>query len=711
MKLLSPFRYTVIIGLLLLFACHSTHLSALPSTKLLELPDSASEPTYTIKFNDIEITELIDYVGRISGKNFIYDQSQMGFRISIISEEPASAGEILSLLVQVLKLNAFSISEEGKNILIYRASEEISAKYLPKVVSRELNNEHSQVSGLLTRIFKIKYAAPDEVARIITSIASNPDSVVIHNDTRHVIVVDLVEKVERIADLIASIDQLGSLVEVEVYKVKHSNISALKSYAEKIMAPIAEGTLGGTQAISNDKTESLDNASASVKGLSLIPNVSANAIFIIGSRTLIDKTLSILKIIDVPSELEIIAKTRKAAANNHSTDPADILDRQLNPEFYIYKLQYHRGDQIVKSLKEIAEAMISSNDSLDPKLVFSFQTMQWIETTNSLIFSGDDASIIKLKNLIASLDTPVKQVFLEMLILDTSIGNALNFGVDLGASFTWADKNISGSIGNIGSSGSSLNSDIASSHASQVAAAPSALSKGFSMGVIGHALALNGNLYHTIGSMVRALQSDSDTNVVMNPKIITEDNVTANFFVGSKTRVKTGIVDNSGSNNVTSSNYEMLDIGTTIKVTPTVSHDELITLVLEQEISTSLDSSGASDSTALVPLTTTSRTSARMHVPDKKFLVIAGMIEETKKNSKVAIPCLGAIPFIGRAFSYEDGTDTKRNLLIFIRPTIVRTPEEAAILTQRHKDIINQSHALPQRMQDDLGFMDDDDEL
>lgn len=711
MKLLCYIKSITLCFLaLLFFTALPIEIEASPS-KLLELSDHSSEPTYTIKFNDIEITEFVDYVGQISGKNFIYDQSQLNFRISIISEEPSTSSEIFSMLVQVLKLNQFSVSEEGKNILIYLSPEESTSKYLPKVVSNELSNTHRSASGLMTRVFKIKYAQPAEIARIVASIATEPENVVIHNETRHVIVVDLVEKIERIADLIATIDQIGSLVEVEVYKVKHSNISALKSYTEKIMAPIAKGIVGGAGNITSEKADSIEDSGPDITGLSLIPNVSANALFVIGSRTMIDKTLNILRIIDVPSELEIIAKTRSEQTNKKSTDPAEILDRQINPEFYIYKLQYHRGDQIVQSLKEIATAMISSSDSLDPKLVFAFQTMQWISTTNSLIFSGDDASIIKIKNLIASLDTPVKQVFLEMLILDTSIGNALNFGVDLGANFTWTDKNISGSIGNIGSPGSTLNTSIADSHAARVASAPTALSQGFSMGVIGHALALNGNLYHTIGSMVRALQSDADTNVVMNPKIITEDNVTADFFVGSKTRVKTGIVDNSGTNNVTSSNFELLDIGTTIKVTPTISHDELITLVLEQEISTSLDASGASDSTALVPLTTTSRTSARMHVPDKKFLIIAGMIDETKKNAKTAIPCLGAIPVLGRAFSYEDGTDSKRNLLIFIRPTIVRTAEEARILTERHKDMIQSSHSLPQRMQDDLAFFDEEDEF
>lgn len=699
-----------LLAFLLLFSLHLTPPLHATSSSLLELSDAKTEPTYTIKFNDVEMTELIDYVGAISGKNFIYDPAQMGFRISIISEEPATGSEILATLLQIMKLNEFAISQEGQNILLYRAEESDNARYLPEVVSSARGNEQEKKSGKITRVFKIKYADPSRIASIISDIATDSQQIAVHEETRHVIVVDVAEKIERMAQLVQSIDQLGSRIELEHYKVKHSNISALKSYAEKIMSPIAQGSMGGAQSVTNSEGATIEDQKNPLVGLTLVPNVSANALFIIGSREMIDKTLGVLKIIDVPSELEIIAKSRKEKRikDAFQTDPAEILDRQLNPEFYIYKLQYHRGDQIVTSLKEIATSMVSSSDSLDPKLVYSFHTLQWIQTTNSLIFSGDDASIIKLKNLIASLDTPVKQVFLEMLIVDTTIGNALNFGVDLGASFTWADKNISGTIGNSGNNSSTLNSSIATAHAERVATAPAAVSQGFSLGVIGQALAHNGNLYHTIGSMVRALQSDSDSNIVMNPKIITEDNVTADFFVGSKTRVKTGIVDNSGTNNVTSSNFEMLEVGTTIKLTPTISHDELITLVLEQEVSSSLDTSGATDATALVPLTTTSRTSARMHVPDKKFLIIAGMVEDHKKNTKVAIPCLGAIPILGKAFSHEDGTGNKRNLLFFIRPTIIRTPEEARILTKRHQDIVEFTHAIPQRIEDEVGFFGDD---
>lgn len=677
-----------------------THLSAVED--LLELPSSQDEPTFTIKFNNIDVVELVEYIGQISDKNFIYDESQLRFKVSIVSDEPATAEQLLAMLLQILRMNNLYVTEEGSNILIYAKRSEKDENYLPAVVSKELSNEMVRQSGIVTRVFKVKYANPRQVASIISKLATHEDNVDVHDGTGHVIVVDTAKKIEHIEALIKTVDQLDSTIDFEVYKVKHANISGLKAYAEKIMGPISGGGVTSGSESSDNKA-----SNAASGNLTLIPNISGNTLFIIGSRQLIDKTLSVLKLIDVPSELETLSKKRAASdIDPYATDPSKILDRQINPEFYIYKLQYHRGDQIMTSLKEIATTMGGSQDTLDPKLTFALQTVQWLESTNSLIFSGDDASIIKLKNLIMSLDTPVKQVFIEMLIVDTTIANSLDFGIDLGANLSWPSKGLGATIGRY-SATSSLPGAIAAAHEAQIAGVPPASLPGFGMGVIGHALSHKGQIYHTLGAMVKALQVDSDTNILMNPKLITEDNMQAQYFVGSQTRVKTGIVDNSGQNNVTSSNYEIMDIGTKISVTPTISHDELITIQLTQEVSNSLDPGQASDSTPLVPLTSTSKTTTRMHVPDGQFLVIAGMSEDHKQKSNSTMPCLGGIPIIRHGVSHESGSGSMRNLLIFIRPTIVRTPEEARILTEKYRDVVRLNHSITPHIERQTNFLGD----
>jgi type III secretion protein C len=645
----------------------------------LQLDAGVQPDRYTIKFNDVAATEFINFVSRISNKNFIYDSSQLNFKITIVSDEPASAEEVLSTLIQIMRLNKLQVTEEGSNLLIYK-SEKDSASILSQV-----SDENSKKAiGLTTKVFKLKYASVPLVQEVVTKLATDSSRVASHEPTRHLIVSDTSGNVERIGQLILALDQIDSTQDIEVYKVKHANLSALKSFAEQIIAPL--------------------NSKDSV---TLIPNMAANSLFIIGSRQSIDRSLNILTVLDVPSELEIISKSRekKFSSGQLSYGHADVLDSQINPEFFIYKLQFHKGEVIMRSLKEISTNMtaLNSDRAIDPKLVNAMQTIQWLETTNSLIFSGDDATLIKLRNLIQSLDTPVKQVFIEALIIDTSIGKASEFKVDVGSNFTWKDGRLGVALGNY-RSGSNLANDIKGNHSTRSYAPPTISATDFSLGVIGSAISHQGINYATMGTLLRAVQSDADTRIILNPKIITEDNVPCEFFVGQQTRVKTGSVQNSGNNNVTSSNFEIMDIGTLLKIVPTISNDELITLVIEQETSNSLNSGDATDTTALVPLTKTSRTKTRLHVPDRHFVILSGMIDESITDIRSKVPLLGDIPVLGFLFRSKEKTRSRRNLLFFIRPHIIKTPEEARLVTQRHKDILIKQKFLPKDFDEQLNF-------
>lgn len=647
----------------------------------LSLDSGSAQDRYTIKFNDVAATEFINFASRICNKNFIYDPEQLKFKITIVSDEPASSEEVFSLLIQVLRLNGLTVTEEGSNYLVYSGVASSKAFSLPQMAT-----DNSKVAtGLVTKMFRLRYAPINLVEEVVTKLATDASRVASYAPTRQLIVSDSATNIERIGQLVTALDQMDNMQEIEIYKVKHSNLAAIKSFAEQVLTPIA-----GNEAVA------------------LIPNISANSLFIIGSRQLIDRTLNILAVLDVPSELEVIAKARdkSIAKGSLSVDPSLVLDSQINPEFYIYKLQFHRGEVIMRSLREISTTMtaISKEQALDPKLINSMQTLQWLETTNSLIFSGDDATIIKLRNIIQSLDTPVKQVFIEALIIDTSIAKASDFKIDLGSKFNWSQRRIGATLGNF-RTGSSLNSEISANHSGQTYSAPSAAASDFSLGVIGSAISHHGQTFATIGSLLRAVQGDADTRIILNPKIITEDNVPCEFFVGQTTRVKTGIVQNSGNNNVTSSNFEMMDVGTQLKVTPTISNDELVTLEVVQETSATMDTGSASDSSALVPLTRTSRTKTRLHVPDQHFVILSGMIDNNFADKRSRVPILGSIPVLGFLFRSKEKSDQRRNLLFFIRPHIIKTPEEARMVTQRHKDMVEQKKMLPADFEKDLRLL------
>jgi type III secretion protein C len=644
----------------------------------LSLATDEDQEKYTIRFNDVAASELINFVSRISGKNFIYDPKQIDFKVTIVSDEPVGAQEVLASLMQIMKANGFSATIEGDTILFYTADakSQKSNHSLPRLATADT------AEGVVTRIFNIKYASVDDVLNVVTTLATSDSNVAFIESSRHIIISDSAVNLERIAQLIESIDIMDATRDVEVYKVKYANMSALKSFAEQILTPLA-----------NDS-------------FSLIPNLNSNSLFIIGSRQIIDKAVSILNTLDVPSELEIIAKARenRTLVVERTTDPAKLLDPQINPEFYVYKLQYHQGDSIMQSLRQISTAMISSDTemAIDAQLLNSMNSLQWLEPTNSLIFTGNDATLIKMKNLVQSLDTPVKQVFIEALIIDTSIKNSHAFSVDFGTNFSWDPARVGATLGNFSST--NLRSNVNTNHTAKSFEPPVSASSGFSTGVIGSAIGHNGNVFATIGALVTAVESDVDSKIVLNPKIITEDNVTCEFFVGEKSRLKTGAVQNSGNNNVTSSNFEVIGIGTTLKITPTISSDELITLQVEQETSTSLDTSQATDSSALVPISKTSTTKTRLHVPDQHFVILSGMIDSKKDDRFSKVPVLGSVPLLGWLFRSNSNSDDRRTLLFFIRPHVVRTLEEARQITQRHIDIVDQRKYLEKDMDENLQF-------
>ncbi|CUI15969.1 component D of type II secretion pathway [Candidatus Protochlamydia naegleriophila] len=371
--------------------------------------------------------------------------------------------------------------------------------------------------------------------------------------------------------------------------------------------------------------------------------------------------------------------------------PAGHIERTL---FFIYKLKYRKGDQIEIALRRIADSLqITGMANLD--LIAAINSSQWIEASNSLIFTGTVPALERIKELILEIDVPLRQVFIEMLILDTTITDSLSYGVDWGTRF--GGGNVAGGQSFLGL-GSTITSALATGEvaANGVAGIPVADSllnaDGYSAGIIGRHLTHGGLHFNTIGALVRALHTDSKVNIIMNPKIVTEDNNTAEIFVGSTDRYKTqSIANDLGS--VITNNFQFIDVGTTLRVTPLIGNNGIITLDIIQEVTNDSGNAnpvGTNSSVVdvnLVPVLSKSRTVTRIHVPDGFFVILSGMVQDTQARTLNQIPCLGCIPLIGGVSKQKGNRDSKRNLMTFIRPLIVDTEEELENVTKRQQDV------------------------
>lgn len=429
------------------------------------------------------------------------------------------------------------------------------------------------------------------------------------------------------------------------------------------------------------------------------------SLIISGDQESIAKVEELLRRFDVPT-------------SEPTAIPSSIESIQ-NTSFLIYKLQYHQGDEILSALKQIATDLGTGTATGNQNLLSAINSLQWIRVTNSLLGSGEADTLSKLRDLITNLDVPLRQVFIEVLVIETSLTNTQNYGLQWGGKMQYLNKFAAGS-GNfpapsvnpaagsnpINPANTGFSTIAPGINAVNAAAAPSTgnipFMNGFDLGVIGDIIMHKGRSFISLGSLVSALQTDGDSTVVMNPKIITQDNRTSTLFVGNNIPFIGSQVTTNSQILSSSSNIEYRDVGFNLTITPTIGNSDIVTLDISNDISAvisnpTIGSTNVTGGQTNIQGITSSHTSmtTRVHVPDQHFVVLSGMIQDTKDRFKSGLPCLGGLPVIGVLFSENDRLTSKQNIIIFLRPHIVNTYEDYKSITDGQEDLYKENAVLP----------------
>jgi len=717
--------------------------------------------TYIINFNNVGIIEYIRFISKISNTNFLFQEADLQFNVTIISEEPTTIDDIMSALIQILRIHGLSLMEQGNNLVISKTSD-ISR------IATVITDDQESFSPIITRVIRLNYISPEKMRAIIQPMLSSQALIEVSSETRHLIITDVSSNIDKVLVLLQSLDVSHSSIDIATYLTQYTSASTLLNLAQQILAPIAlaEGA-----------------------PITLVPQSATNTIFIVSTPELISRTMSVLQALDKPAIQENQALPRSSAIeiqsyNAINVTPAALIplaERILTPiaqaenvmmnivqqpgtntifiistpeliqralivlrsldqgapqpipgapdlppppppaipstdmegtVLYLYKLQYLKGEKIEIAMQDIGASLAKTGLS-NADLVSTINSMQWIEPNNSLLFVGTPASIEKIKEFLRVLDKPLRQVFLEVLVIETTLANSMNFGVQ------WGINGINGET-LFGNSGLFDNSNTFAPNFvfPQVNNIPGVvqpslpLQQGFNFGVIGDLLTHNGNVFASIGALLKALQTEAQTKILLNPKVVTEDNNTAQIFVGQNIPFTTANVQIQAANNSTGFNVDYRDVGILLEVTPYLGSNDIVTLDLHQEINF-LDTTN-SGSTATpnsvpnniqgFPIPTTNKilTSTRVHVPHNYFLIISGHINDQKTYTRAGLPCLGCLPVVGSAFSQQASAITKQNIIIFIHPKIIDTRYDIAEITdeqgcdfERHSEAHYQGHKTP----------------
>ncbi|MEI8329344.1 MAG: secretin N-terminal domain-containing protein [Chlamydiia bacterium] len=384
-----------------------------------------------------------------------------------------------------------------------------------------------------------------------------------------------------------------------------------------------------------------------------------------------------------------------------------LLPIKVKKNFHVYKLQYHEGAEIVESLKKIGEDLSSTSAHPDD-LLQAVQGLQWVKATNSFLFSGLPETITEMKKIISRIDVPLRQVFIEVLVIETDVKKSLDYGLQWAAGGQLSDKVGfgTGSFAPPGGNSPSFTSMMQGAGSASKGLGQIPVVPGFDLGVIGDIILHKGRSYLTLGSLVSALQADGDSTIVLNQKIITQDNKHSKIFVGDNIPFTGSVVQTMGQGQQTTANIEYRDVGVSLNITPMLGEGDVITLDLDEEITEAVEDNhfGSNNSSVGGIRTTKTNMLTHVHVPDKHFLVLSGMIRNAKSTYKAGIPFLSSIPIIGSLFSKTKKMDAKRNIIIFVRPQIIHSFQEFEKITSLQEDVV-QKMSNPQDFSDGVNIL------
>lgn len=628
-----------------------------------------SQEGYTVNFEDISVIQLIQFISKISGTNFIFNSADLKFNISIVSEDPTSVEDLSAALLQVLQMHNLAVTEQGNNVLIFRSPRAQEMSRVSTIITDE-NLSQACDAAVITRVFRLYNIEPQRIAEIVKKLLSSDALVEISPETHHLIVSDITANVNKIGDLLSALDTPNAPFEVAEYTVNSAFPATLVAYAREILKPLTRDA-----------------------PLEMIAQPSSQKIYIVSTPYLINKALQVLRSLDTSDIIEAIEDLPSTAIENNN--------------FFMYKMRYQDGREIVDALREVGHNLTYAGVA-NPDFVNSIYSIQWVEVNNSIVITGTDGAIEKILGLLTELDSAPKQVYVEVLIIDTTLTNSLDFGVqwialgDEQNKLAYASGLLSQVPPNPNLQGGTATNPGARFVAANPAAGPPAIpnpgrdvplpqpgqlqgpaafinsTSAFGLGIVGNILRHNGQSFLTLGALISALDEEAETTIVLNPRIMVEDTQPANFFVGQNIPYETTstVIQQTGS---VTQNIQYEDVGVQLRVIPTISPNNIVTLQIDQSVAELAVPLGST----LTPSINKTLTTTRVHIPDGCFLVMSGWIRDEFDYIYSGVPCLGTLPLIGPAFSRRIETRQKRNLIMFIRPKVVTNIQEELDLTNQ----------------------------
>ena len=630
----------------------------------------------TLNLKEADIGTLIATVSEVTGRNFVIDPRVKG-KVTVVSSSPMDADAVYATFLSVLAVNGYAAVPSGAAI-----------KIVPDSNARSEGGGFTAGGGLagdelVTRVFDIHNGSATQLVAILRPLVAQSGQLAAYASGNSLIVSDRAANVDRLQRLIEQMDRNGDRDTVLV-PLENAGADDVVKVLGSLMQQARQGDPGATQptVIADTRSNSVliggDHADRE-KLLALIRQLDQP------SRDGGDTQVVYLKYADAESLAPILTGNAQPAGKSAASGSSSMFGSSSGSSSAASAFGSSSkssgsgtGSGTTGSASASNAAVYNgSGSNADLRVIAD-------KDTNSLVITAPPKTLQQIRKVIAQLDIRRAQVLVEAVIAEVSASKSSDLGVD------WLayNPNAIAAAGILNSSTSSALSSAASalssSSSSTISSSTLYSAAASAIGTGGTALVgistSNGSIY---GALIKALVSDADTNILSMPSLVTLDNQEAKIEVGQSVPELTGSYSNTGTSSNGSVNpfqtVDREDIGLKLGITPTIGEGNTIRLKLEFENSTI--ASGTAGTSSLI---TNKRTvSNTVSVEGGQILVIGGLIDDQLNDSVTRIPGLSSLPWVGGLFKSRSLSRTKRNLMIFLHPVILRERGESDYFTRR----------------------------
>jgi general secretion pathway protein D len=578
---------------------------------------AAPDDKVSLNFVNADIPEVIKAISQISKKNFLVDPRVKG-SINIVSAKPVNSELAYDILLSALRLQGYAaVDADG----VTKILPESDAKLYVDAVGTSA----SKGDKIITKVFLLKNESSTQMVNVLRPMIAPNNLVVAHPSSNALVITDYVSNLKRIEQVIRAIDQPNADAPI-IIPVKNASALDLANTINKLMPEAAQTAANG----------------------------DGNQRFVLMGDT---RSNSLLLRADNPSR---IARVRELVAKLDS-------DSGTPGNFHVVALKNADASKIAQTLRAVLSGDTSAPSTPGSTPAPSGGGMVQADiASNSLIITAAEPIYNNLRAVIEHLDVRRPQVFVEALIVEVTADKAAEFGVQWQniAGVNGAGSHIIGGT-NFGTTGSGNNIIGASSNIT-------AVGQGLNVGLVKGQMTIPGvGTVINLGMLARALETDSKANILSSPNLLTLDNEEAKIVVGQNVPFITGQYAQTGSATTATpfQTIERKDVGLTLKVKPQILEGGSVRLQIYQEVSSVV--TGAANTAGV---TTNKRSIESNILVDKdQIVVLGGLIQDSVNDVKSQVPLLGDIPLLGSLFRYETRQNSKTNLMVFIRPYVMRT--------------------------------------